>query len=406
MNNTENFNKIISKIKCDFLLYQPFFGLILAKLNVKLLSDKDNSSAYAYTDGRNIYFFENNINDLSVDNIKFIICHEIMHLLLDHLVRKEDRDPIIWNFATDYIINYLLNKDKNLTNKMPSFALFDSFYNDKWNAESIYNDLIKNNGSRDNKLKIINNNVIDNRDKKLDLHGIKDEKGEVSKENASYFASEICSELEKNYSSSNIPDYINRLVDSLGNINYNWKSILYKYIKKSIFRNNSTWKKPSRKSIAVNTFLPRVINSDYFKFNIAIDTSGSMDKKDISDVVSNILSMCKQLSKFTLNIFTFSGICHKDTLQTFTEKDIYKKFNNFNFETNWSTNITSAFDFVKENKDLQDADLFIVMTDGIDYSIDDLEYKNPLIWCICNNPKFKSPKNCNKSIIIDMPRGK
>ena len=46
------------------------------------------------------------------------------------------------------------------------------------------------------------------------------------------------------------------------------------------------------------------------------------------------------------------------------------------------------------------------MTDGIDYSIDDLEYKNPLIWCICNNPKFKSPKNCNKSIIIDMPRGK
>ncbi len=412
--NKENFNKIISKIKCDFLLHYQFFGLILAKLNIRL-SSKNIENAMAYTDGKNIYFIENNLKYLNIENIKFILCHEIMHLLLDHLIRRENKNPIIWNFATDYIVNYLLmnNKDsygkKDIIGEMPEYCLYDNKYDDNWNAESIYKDLIKNNGSNDGKLKIIdlsNNSIKDNRLLKLDIHTSSDGIGEVSKENASYFASEICSNLDKNCSKSNIPSCILKLLESLQNINYNWKSILYKYIKKAISQNNSTWKRPSRRSVAVNTYLPKITKIEYLKFTIAIDTSGSMDKKDITDVLSNILSMCKQLDKFTLNLFTFSGTYHKDSLQTFTEKNIHEKINNFEIKTNWSTNIKSAFEFVKKNPILKDSDLFIVMTDGIDYSIYDLQYKNPLIWCICNNSKFNSPIGCSKSIIIPMPRGK
>lgn len=408
----ENFDKVISKIKCDLLLHQQFFGLILAKIKVKLTEDNIEEAA-AYTDGRNIYFVESHLKDLNSENIKFIICHEIMHLLLDHLLRREDKNPIVWNYATDYIVNYLLRHNKDSNDKldpigeMPDCCLYDDKYNYQWNAESIYEDLMNNNGSRDGKLQIINLSPKDNRSLKSDLHSSQNsKKGEVSKENATYFASEICSNLDKGCSKSELSSCITRILDSLQDINYNWKSILYKYIKKIMVKNNSTWKKPSRRSIAVNTYLPRTMKTEYFKFTIAIDTSGSMEKQDIDDVLSNILSMCRQLDKFTLNIFTFSGVCHKETLQTFTEKDIFKKINDFKMETNWSTDIRSAFEFVQTNKDLQDSDLFIVMTDGIDGMLPMLGYKNPLIWCICNNPNFKNPVGCSKAMVIPMPRGK
>lgn len=412
----ENFDNVISKIKCDLLLHYQFFGLILAKLNVKLVKENIEDAA-AYTDGRNIYFIENHIEEFTSENIKFILCHEVLHLLLDHLIRREDRNPIIWNYATDYLVNYILKHNKNSkTNReesigeMPDCCLYDSNYNDEfWNAERIYNDLIENCGSKDGKLKIINldkNSINDNRTMKSDLHTSQDHKGEVSKENAAYFASEVCSDLNKGCTKSDIPACITRLLDSLQNINYNWKSILYRYIKKAMFHNNSTWKRPSRRSVAVNTYLPKIMKTEYFKFTIAIDTSGSMNKEDIDDVLSNILSMCRQLDKFTLNIFTFSGTCHTETLQTFTEKDIFKKINDFKMETNWSTDIRSAFEFVQTNKDLSDSDLFIVMTDGEDYMVPALGYKNPLIWCICNNPNFVNPEGCSKAMVISMPRGK
>lgn len=417
MNNvtSETFDKAISKIKCDLLLHYQFFGLILAKLDVKLVNDNIDD-AIAYTNGKSICFIRDVLDksELNIENIKFIICHEILHLLLDHLLRREDRNPIVWNYATDYLVNYMLKHNKNSKTlkvesigEMPDCCLYDEQYNDQWwNAERIYKDLMDKGGSKDGKLKIIDLSAKDNRGLKSDLHTSQNGKGEVSKEEAAYFASEICSNLDKGCSKSDIPEGISRLINSLANINYNWKSILYRYIKRVMTQNNSTWKKPSRRSVAVKTYLPKVTKTEYFKFTIAIDTSGSMDKSDIDDVLSNILSMCRQLDRFTLNIFTFSGTCHTDTLQTFTEKDIFKKINNFEMKSNWSTDIGSAFNFVKSNKDLYDSDLFIVMTDGIDYSIYDLKYNNPLIWCICNNSEFKNPEGCSKAKIISMPRGK
>lgn len=412
---SENFDKSISKIKCDLLLHYQFFGLIVAKLNIKLVEDNIDD-AIAYTNGKSICFIKKVLDEyeLNIENIKFIICHEILHLLLDHLLRREDRNPIVWNYATDYLVNYMLKYNKNSNTskiepigEMPDCCLYDEQYNDQWwNAERIYKDLMEKGGSKDGKLKIVNLSAEDGRKLKSDLHTSQSGKGEISKEEAAYFASEICSNLDKGCGKSDIPEGISRLLNSLSNINYNWKSILYRYVKRIMTQSNSTWKRPSRKSVAVKTYLPRTNKAEYFKFTIAVDTSGSMDKSDIDDVLSNILSICRQLDRFTLNIFTFSGTCHKDTLQTFTEKDIFNKINNFQMKSNWSTDIKSAFEFINENESLKDSDLFIVMTDGYDYSLSDLQYNKPLIWCICNNPQFKNPEGCSKSRIISMPRGK
>jgi predicted metal-dependent peptidase len=409
----QNFDKVISKIKCDLLLNQQFFGLILSKINVILL-DQDDDHALAYTDGKSICFYRNHIEDCTIENIKFVLCHEIMHLLLNHLIRRNDKHPIIWNFATDYIVNYLLKHNKKLVGttykddpigEMPTHCLYDSKYNENWNAESIYNDLLENGGSSDGKLQISSLIIQDNRDIKTDYHPQSaGDKGEVSDRNSKEFIIDICSNLNKICSKSEIPSCISRLFEKFSNINYNWKAILYSYVKTLLSQSTSTWKKPSRRSVSLDTYLPNINKTKHFKCNIAIDTSGSMDYDDINDVISNIYSMCNQMQSFTMNIFTFSGICHTDSLITITEKDT-NKLQKLELKSNWSTNIKAAFQFVEDNKQLKDSDVFICMTDGYD-NIENLVYKKPLIWCICNNNNFINPSKCYNSKIVHIPRRK
>ena len=44
----------------------------------------------------------------------FIFLHEIMHILLDHNARRQNRDPQLWNIACDYVINQWLEEKRTL----------------------------------------------------------------------------------------------------------------------------------------------------------------------------------------------------------------------------------------------------------------------------------------------------
>ena len=143
----EEFDKIISNIKMDFLLNnnREIFGLILSRMNV-YIDYTPSEDSFAYTDGLDIYFFVNWIDKLSLGNIEFILCHEILHLILNHLTRQEDRNSLLFNIASDYCVNSLLcenSNDKALDpiGIIPEGALYDRKYSNL-SAEEIY-DLLK-----------------------------------------------------------------------------------------------------------------------------------------------------------------------------------------------------------------------------------------------------------------------
>ncbi len=69
---------------------------------------------------------------------KFVLAHEFLHAALRHDVRRENRDPVLWNVACDYIINgWLLEMD---VGQMPETALYDAAFQGM-SAESIYDTL-------------------------------------------------------------------------------------------------------------------------------------------------------------------------------------------------------------------------------------------------------------------------
>ena len=96
----------IEDVRANILLEQPFYGTILSHIPLV----EDESIDTAATDGRRIIYSPEYMGMLTGSEIKFILLHELLHILLMHFSRRKGRDRVIWNIATDYVINLTLRK--------------------------------------------------------------------------------------------------------------------------------------------------------------------------------------------------------------------------------------------------------------------------------------------------------
>src|SRR3990170_5869491 len=95
--------------RVSLLFNQPFFGNLATRME---LIDATKWCQTAATDGRKLYYNREFIKSLTADELLFLIGHEVMHCVYDHLGRKGSREHKLWNMANDYIVNYTLKKEK------------------------------------------------------------------------------------------------------------------------------------------------------------------------------------------------------------------------------------------------------------------------------------------------------
>ena len=95
--------------RVGLLLRHPFFGNMATRLKVENCDDWCPTAA---TDGKHLFYTTQFFNALSNKEIEFVIAHEILHCVFDHIIRREDRNPMLYNIACDYIVNNTLVRDK------------------------------------------------------------------------------------------------------------------------------------------------------------------------------------------------------------------------------------------------------------------------------------------------------
>ena len=78
-----------------------FYGLLLMHMKFSL----DESVDTACTDGERIIFGPDFLDDLSNDELDFVMMHEILHVALQHVARGVDRDSEAFNVACDIVVN-------------------------------------------------------------------------------------------------------------------------------------------------------------------------------------------------------------------------------------------------------------------------------------------------------------
>lgn len=131
----------VQALKDRLLVKYPAFASAIANANyyekpVKTLC----------TDGKDIYYNPNFLNSLSFDEQLFVLAHEICHIRSNHILRSKDKNPKLWNIATDAVINTLL-KDDGLLMPQKAVNMPDAIH---YSAEEYYEKLLKEQEQNEN----------------------------------------------------------------------------------------------------------------------------------------------------------------------------------------------------------------------------------------------------------------
>ena len=81
---------------------------LLASLTPKITFAETSNVQTAATDGKHVFYSNSYTCQLTFEEKIFLFAHEIMHIAFDHVLRSGTKDPEIWNYATDAVINQML----------------------------------------------------------------------------------------------------------------------------------------------------------------------------------------------------------------------------------------------------------------------------------------------------------
>ena len=87
----------------------PFIGEML--LRFSLVPTYDCRCNTAATDGSKIFFDCEFYSRLTDGQRQFVLAHEVWHNIFLHFRRRQTREPMLWNVATDMEINHMLQND-------------------------------------------------------------------------------------------------------------------------------------------------------------------------------------------------------------------------------------------------------------------------------------------------------
>ena len=150
LNESDLQDEINARIKVQRCLMwinarKGFFAQLLSKLNIYGVSDPKYKTMC--TNGFNIQYHPEFVLGQTDAAIRFVLCHEILHCVGDHMTRRGGRDPLIWNYACDYAINPILNVEVTSQFEWPVNAdgsrmgLYEEKY-EGMKAEDIYDLLV------------------------------------------------------------------------------------------------------------------------------------------------------------------------------------------------------------------------------------------------------------------------
>ena len=301
--------------RVGLLLRHPFFGNMATRLIVKNCDDWCPTAA---TDGKHLYYNTQFFNAMSNKEIEFVIAHEILHCVFDHITRREDRIPVLHNIACDYIVNNTLVRDK-IGEMVKIVQCYQDFKYDGWMSEQVYDDLFKQAEERgqqylDQLGELLDEHVDWEKDAQGNDKGKakgKDGKGEGRPTYSKEELKKIRDEIKENMISAaqaagagNTPAEVQRMIKELTEPKMNWREILRQQIQSTI-RNDFTFQRPSRKGWHTGAILPGMNFDETIDICVAIDMSGSITNTQAQIFLSEVKGIMEEYKDYKIKLWCF-----------------------------------------------------------------------------------------------------
>jgi predicted metal-dependent peptidase len=354
--------------RVGLLLRHPFFGNMATRMQVKHCDDWCPTAA---TDGRNLYYNTQFFNAMTNKEIEFVIAHEILHCIFDHIIRRENRNPMLYNIACDYLVNNTLVRDR--IGDMPKLVdCFQDFKYDGWTSEEVYDDLFKEaekNGEEFLKElgELLDEHVDWESDPKdgAGKEGEQEGKGKGRPKYTKEQLKKIRDEIKENMISSaqtagagNVPGEVQRLIKELTEPKMNWRQILRQQIQSTI-RNDYTFSRPSRKAWHTGAILPGMNFDETIDICVALDMSGSIGDSQAKDFLGEVKGIMEEYKDYNIKVWCFDTAVYNE--QDFSA-DGGTDLLDYEIMGGGGTDFMANWTYMKENDIVPKK--FIMFTDG------------------------------------------
>jgi predicted metal-dependent peptidase len=362
--------------RVGLLLRHPFFGNMATRLRILAADDWLPTAA---VDGRNLYYNTQFFNAMNNKEIEFVVAHEILHMVFDHLGRREDRNPMLYNIAADYKVNNLLVRDR--IGAVPSIVdCFQDFQYEADTSEEIYDKLFEDAKKAGKELQELLDQ-LDQEGEMLDEHlddgdGSGDEGEEekdangnnVSKKRPNYSKEElkkIRDEIKEGMMTAaqaagagNTPGEIARMIKELTEPKMNWREILQQQIQSTI-KNDFTFGRPNRKSWHTGAILPGQNFDETIDIAVALDMSGSIGNAQAADFLGEVKGIMDQYADYNIKVWCFDTKVYNE--QDFTA-DGGEDLLDYEIMGGGGTDFMANWEYMKETGYVPKK--FIMFTDG------------------------------------------
>ena len=356
-------NKFL-KARANLLIEQPFFGTLALRLKI-VETDRVDTAA---TDGKHLFYNAKFVDKLTSHETMGLVAHEVMHCVLQHMTRRQERNPTVWNIAGDLKINgHLLDSGFIL----PEGGLVDKEHEyDEDNTEAVYAKLISEYTTPDGAM-------VDGIP--LPTWGLVEDAGKNDVENVSgaqlesdwQVAVNQAAELAK--AQGKLPGDIERIIGEVLQPLVDWRQVLWPFFTNTV-RDEYTWRKPHRAYIGEDEYLPSMYNESCGTIAICVDISGSVSDAELQQFWSEIVAVAKETQPSKIICIG----CDTEVRNVFEWEDLSALLEEPpEFEGGGGTNFSPCFEKIDELG--EDIEACVYLTDlGSDDFGDEPYY--PVLW--------------------------
>lgn len=310
----------ITKAKAQLILDHPFFASLLLGMTMA----EDSSVPTMATDGESIRYNPEWTAGLKLNELTFVLAHEVMHCVFQHMTRRNHRDANRWNIAGDYIINDVLVRER--VGAMPHGGLHNPSLVAEGNGttEGVYNILPepppKQNqgqgegqgegdgqgspfpgagepgGAMDQVLDAGHDQAT-NSQKEAEMRV-----RVVQARNAAKMMGKLSAGLE-------------RLVSDLVRPKVDWKSVLRRFLTTRA-KIDLSYARPKRRFLADDLYLPGMTGERMGRIAVAVDCSGSIDDRTLAEFAAEIRAIVEDTKPEAIEVIYFdSEVLRRDVFE-------------------------------------------------------------------------------------------
>lgn len=347
--------QLLTKAKSQLTMNHPYFGMLASRLKHE---PNESVSAYASNGIRFLYNPEF-LQRRTLEEIQFILTNCVMHHVLAHQQRRLNRKGLLWQLATDYAINNILEQNglhipqganyNSEFKKMYAEEIYEVLKEEFYSGVDAFDDDIPNDNPEN--IQIGDSQEKDDNKAFANTDAIEEDLDPQNESNWEYAAS-VAQEVAQRKSA--MPSGMERLAKKVKSNGVDWRFELYNAINRHM-RNNYAFMPPNKKHSWRGVALPSLA-SDTLSLCVAVDTSGSINDELLSAFMEEFKVIMQNFPAVKIELIIADAKVHAHyTFQGGEKMD-------FPLKGGGGTDYRPVFDYIDAN--LPMSTMLLYFTDG------------------------------------------